>query len=337
MTTATVDETQYIQRGIPVSNGKLAMWLFLVTEIMFFTGLIGTYFLLRMGTPENAWPEPHAVHLKEWMGALNTFVLIVSSFTIVLAHSAITRGNSKRALQLLGATFALGLVFLVIKAFEYTAKFNHGIVPGLMGDNLVDPDIATTNPALAAELKELKLTPGVHPYDAHGALAYKQDVKTRLEAIVADPGAHHVDGVALQTAKDLLADINGTADHPPILPVQLGLKLRPPTRQYPNKYYADPTDFEKNEKDYESKIGPLHLRPYVQYGNLWSSSYFAMTGFHAVHVGGGLIVFAIILIHGLRRGLPSNAWNVSMLELTGLYWHFVDIVWIFLFPLLYLV
>src|SRR5260370_27189628 len=140
MTTGNYDEEKYIQKGIPVSNGKLAMWIFLVTEIMFFTGLIGTYFLLRMGTPKGSWPKPHDVHLKEWMGALNTFVLIVSSFTVVLAHSAISRGDGKRALLLVGVTLALGTVFLVIKAFEYTAKFNHGIMPGLMADNLVDPD-----------------------------------------------------------------------------------------------------------------------------------------------------------------------------------------------------
>ena len=83
-----VAEERPLPMGLPVSNGKLAMWLFLVTEIMFFTGLIGTYALLRMGTPEGGWPAPRQVHLKEYMGAINTFVLIASSFTIVLAHGA---------------------------------------------------------------------------------------------------------------------------------------------------------------------------------------------------------------------------------------------------------
>ena len=79
----------------------------------------------------------------------------------------------------------------------------------------------------------------------------------------------------------------------------------------------------------------LHLAPYVPYGKLWASTYFAMTGFHAIHVFGGLIVFAIILIlYAVGRLSVEHS---SMIELTGLYWHFVDIVWIFLFPLLYLV
>ncbi|MCL6508788.1 MAG: transposase [Bryobacteraceae bacterium] len=93
MTSIVTDEAKYIQRGIPVSNGKLAMWLFLVTEIMFFTGLIGTYIVLRLGTPEGGWPRPVDVHLSEALGAINTFVLIFSSFTVVMAHSAIVRAT----------------------------------------------------------------------------------------------------------------------------------------------------------------------------------------------------------------------------------------------------
>src|SRR5215813_10660653 len=90
-----VEEKPVIHMGLPISNGKLAMWLFLVTEIMFFTGLIGTYIILRKSTPAGAWPEPSQVHLSEALGAINTFVLIFSSFTVVMAHSAISRGDSK--------------------------------------------------------------------------------------------------------------------------------------------------------------------------------------------------------------------------------------------------
>ena len=79
----------------------------------------------------------------------------------------------------------------------------------------------------------------------------------------------------------------------------------------------------------------LHLTPAIPNGNMWASCYFAMTGFHALHVLGGIVIFAIILLIGLRGKMGPN--HVPMLEYTGLYWHFVDIVWIFLFPLLYLV
>src|SRR6266436_5055372 len=92
--------------GLPLPNGKLALWIFLVTEITFFTALIGTYMLLRNGQPTRAtpWPAPHDVHLVEWIGALNTFVLICSSLTVVLAHHAAHLGNFKHATMYIGVT-----------------------------------------------------------------------------------------------------------------------------------------------------------------------------------------------------------------------------------------
>ena len=83
------------------------------------------------------------------------------------------------------------------------------------------------------------------------------------------------------------------------------------------------------------RLGVVWLTPAIAYGNLWASCYFAMTGFHALHVLGGLVVFIIILVLAAVGRLGVQ--HTTMLELTGLYWHFVDIVWIFLFPLLYLV
>ena len=62
------------QRAMPMSRGKVAIWLFLSTEIMFFTALIGTYIVMRFGVP-GSWPAPHQVGVVEWLGALNTFVL----------------------------------------------------------------------------------------------------------------------------------------------------------------------------------------------------------------------------------------------------------------------
>ena len=65
-------------------------------------------------------------------------------------------------------------------------------------------------------------------------------------------------------------------------------------------------------------------------GNMWASTYFTLTGFHAVHVLIGLIAFVCMLP---KTFTPANA---GLIENVGLYWHFVDLVWIFLFPLLYL-
>src|SRR5882757_2180901 len=94
--------------GLPLPNGKLAMWLFLVTEIMFFTALIGTYMILRNGTPTAAepWPKPHDVHLVEALGAINTFVLICSSVSVVLAHWSLVHKQFQRVTLFIGITLA---------------------------------------------------------------------------------------------------------------------------------------------------------------------------------------------------------------------------------------
>ncbi|MEQ8785867.1 MAG: cytochrome c oxidase subunit 3 [Pirellulaceae bacterium] len=117
------------QPALPLPNGKLCLWLFLSTEIMFFAGLIGTYIVLRFGAPAGTWPRPHDVHVVEILGAINTFVLICSSVTIVLALEAAKSNNASLAKLWMLSTFALGSVFLGIKAVEYTSKFEHGIYP----------------------------------------------------------------------------------------------------------------------------------------------------------------------------------------------------------------
>ena len=107
------EHQEHVHMGLPLPNGKLAIWLFLITEIMFFTALIGVYLILRNGPPSAAepWPTPADVHLEEWIGAFNTFVLICSSVTVVLAHWALHKHNVKRAVQFIGVTLALGDVF----------------------------------------------------------------------------------------------------------------------------------------------------------------------------------------------------------------------------------
>jgi cytochrome c oxidase subunit 3 len=285
MAHAVLEEPQ-AHMGVPLSNGKLAMWLFLVTEIMFFTGLIGTYLILRNGQPtaRDPWPTPEKVHLIEWVGAFNTFVLICSSLTVVLAHRALGRGNVRQAVLLVGITLSLGAVFLVVKAFEYTSKFQHQILPGRV-----------------FEPRDLDGPTG-HQYVAH--------VRKQLEHVVEHPAEAGASAEAVKECQELLAEL------PSLRPAELGEKV-------------------EHLVGHGGKYPDLHLTYPISFGNMWASCYFTMTGLHALHVFGGLVVFVIILLMALRGRLGVQ--HDSLLEMTGLYWHFVDIVWIFLFPLLYLV
>src|SRR6476620_1711719 len=119
----------HYQPALPLGRGKLCLWLFLSTEIMFFAGLIATYIVLRFGAPPGTWPTPHEVHLQEYVGAFNTFVLICSSVTIVLALEASKQNQAGLSKFWMILTFVLGSVFLGVNGYEYNEKFKHGIFP----------------------------------------------------------------------------------------------------------------------------------------------------------------------------------------------------------------
>jgi cytochrome c oxidase subunit 3 len=301
-----VAEEKQAHMGLPLPNGKLAMWLFLVTEIMFFTALIGTYLLIRMGMPtkDQPWPTPGDVHLVEAIGAFNTFVLICSSLTVVLAHWSLHQNNVRRAVLYLALTLALGGVFLVVKAFEYSSKIEHEILPGRV------PELADKSSSAAT---------------AAAAYRYRRRVEEQLKHIV--DGHTHVSPKAKEACQKLLE----------ALPTLSAKEI--------NEWIVGSEHVKKSDAPaklsnrpgllHEFKDEHLYLAHSIPFGNMWASCYFAMTGFHALHVFGGLVVFAIILIMAWRGRFGVQ--HLNLIEYTGLYWHFVDIVWIFLFPLLYLV
>lgn len=108
--------------GIP--TGRLAMWMLLASEIVIFGGLVACYLLYRMHNPY--WGI-EASHTNVYAGAINTFVLLTSSLFIVLAHNAAeTKGDTKTAVKYMLATVGCGLIFLGVKAFEYTTEITHG-------------------------------------------------------------------------------------------------------------------------------------------------------------------------------------------------------------------
>ena len=336
MAHAVVEEPQS-HMGLPLSNGKLAMWLFLVTEIMFFTALIGVYIILRNGTPRSSpfqWPQPHDVHLVEWIGAFNTFVLILSSLTVVLAHFYAHKREFKTATTYIGITLFLGVVFLVVKAYEYNAKFQHDILPGHIGELVVDKrEPENEEQAWMWHTRAIQREKQFHAV----GMQYVHRIKEQLEHICEGINDANVEGELseVQECYALLKEIKGETKVASAASPET--KADTPTSQDTYRRPLSPAEVGTRVNDllhrYEDK--DLHLSPAIPFGNMWASCYFAMTGFHALHVLGGLVVFAIILCIGMRGKLGPQ--HESLLELTGLYWHFVDIVWIFLFPLLYLV
>jgi cytochrome c oxidase subunit 3 len=292
------------QPGLPLTRGKLIMWLFLSTEIMFFAALLGSYIVLRFGAA--IWPKPHHVHISEPIGAFNTFVLICSSVTIVLALEAAKANKTGLAKLWMVLTLALGTLFLGVKAYEYQAKFSHGIFPwaphGLIHER---PDLyygsavraRLGEPAIIDRLKELDETPADKLSDEQRAA---RTALQQVRGMVADP-------------KQQAFDMAVVAD-----------QIAPLPAEGAGSHGAG------HAHGINDAFPWLRLPIVIPGGNMWASTYFLLTGFHAIHVVVGLIVFVVLL--GRTLG-PANA---GMIENAGLYWHFVDLVWIFLFPLLYL-
>ena len=158
-------------QGPPVSPGKVAMWLFLATEIMFFTGLIGTYIVLRAGSPATSysndyspgkapadvakinpdakfynWPKPYDADtnpLSIDLTAANTFILICSSVTMVLGLAAIERGDRKKLTRWLFATVIFGSIFLGVQVYEYRSLlFEHIYPKGISATGHFTPNVS---------------------------------------------------------------------------------------------------------------------------------------------------------------------------------------------------
>ena len=112
-----------------VPTSRLGMWLFLASEVMFFGALVGSYVILRLGAGPGAWPDPNRV-LAVPVLAVNTFVLILSSVCMVIAHEAAAAGDMARVRRFLLATAGLGSLFLCIKVADYVHLVHEGFVIG---------------------------------------------------------------------------------------------------------------------------------------------------------------------------------------------------------------
>ena len=110
-----------------VSTVKLGMWLFLASEIMFFTGLLGSFVVLKFAHPQEFHED--ASHLNWQLAAFNTIVLITSSLSMALAVQAAEKKDQRGVARNTIITILLALTFLLIKGFEYHAKIEHGILP----------------------------------------------------------------------------------------------------------------------------------------------------------------------------------------------------------------
>ena len=197
-------EVPYIVEERPetgLNNSKLGIWVFLASEVMLFGGLFSAYVFLRMAAPVGEFAY-WGSKLSIPMATVNTLVLISSSVTVIMSWASLKMKDFEKYKMYMGLTLLCALIFLVIKYFEYTGKFHHGIYPS---------------------------------------------------------------------------------------------------------------------------------------SSTFMAIYFTLTGLHGLHIIGGMIVMGYFWLPAGNKMWHSEPDHfTNRIEVAGLYWHFVDLVWIFLFPVLYL-
>jgi cytochrome c oxidase subunit 3 len=340
-------------------SGKLGMWLFLVTEILFFSGMFCAYVLYRNRNPEVF--EFCSTFLNEKLGAINTGVLLFSSLTMAWAVRAAQLKQHKLLVGMLGATLGCAAIFLGVKSVEYTHKWGLGLLPGRMYVAQMEngyhsdydfltpicivPAILTAlfavyyvyslvmankfhqrvaGPLVVAGLcffGGIKLGQliegGEHHGDSHGAHADAGHSDHSDAEHSSHEGDHSAEGTATAEAGTVAANATPATDGSVAL-VSTGTSPL-------HDVFVDPK---------ESAIPNAAVNNQGMAG-LFFSIYYCMTGVHAVHIIGGMLVISWLIVKAAREEFHSKYYGP--VDNVGLYWHLVDFIWIYLFPLLYLI
>lgn len=274
-------------------SSKLGMWLFLATEILFFGGLMVAYSVYRVNHPE-IFAFGHRF-LDKNLGALNTVVLIWSSFTIAWAVRAAQLKQIKLLKWLLVATMACAFVFLGVKYVEYSSKWKHGLLWASQYDPHIDHD--ESHQGVGDGMEEPLDTDAEAVQVEIDEAGPADDVASVGQAAQAAEGAAPVD-----------------PDRSTIEPAAEG-----PTGLAP----------EVDEAGHATLIAePANAR-------IFFSIYFLLTGLHGIHVLGGIAAMMWLLRCAVRGDFDGG--HFTKVDMVALYWHVVDLIWIYLFLLLYLI
>lgn len=288
-------------RPVRPDAARFALLVFLGTEVMFFTALVASYMVLRAGAVARdgiPWPKPSDVHVEPLVGLANTIILVASSAAAMLACKFLASGSSKGATAALTASLLLGTAFLGVKGYEYYGKISHGLLPGRIGE--LHP------PGTQARAR----------YDTTAGLAFMDSVKAKLET----------------DARPLLKSTDDSIG----LPLKLEVEL---LREIDQKKLSAGMVAERVrdihlETEHASHGTHVNLPAVAAHGNLWASCYFLITGCHALHLIVGLAFLLGLVFKGLTGLLKTD--DLPYLSNVAIYWHFVDMVWLVVFPIIYL-
>ena len=279
---------------------KFGMWLFLVTEILFFSGLFCAYAVYRRSHPE-AFANADQ-YLDVTLGALNTAVLIFSSMTMAWAVRASQLGQTKLLCRLLTITIACASIFLGVKAVEYSHKWDLGI----LWANAFNP---VTESAHSYALLVLSSPAAILSVVFAGLFGFSKSKQDEVSA--AFWGSLLISAVAF------------------FLGVGLGIAAPAAVESITGQA----AHAEVGATDHTVAAAAEEIDP--TYTGVFFSIYYIMTGLHAIHILGGMGALSWLLWRSLNQHFGPKYFGP--VDFVGLYWHLVDLIWIYLFPLLYLI
>jgi cytochrome c oxidase subunit 3 len=284
-------------------SAKIGMWVFLATELLMFGGLFCAYSVYRHNHPEVFLYAHH--YLDKTWGAINTVVLLASSLTMAWGVRSAQLGQRKTLIVCLILTLLGGGGFMVIKTIEYSHKYHEHVWFGSGNKySKIYNGPVETGPA-SGTLGRSDTSALTQTEREHAARVHEQATTPTTTKPV---GAPWVDPNA------------GTADEAKIKPAQIipaGL-AKPDAKE--EKHQIRFEDLPQIEKDRVATFFNI---------------YFMMTGLHGVHVLIGMGLITWVLIRAIKAEFGPRYY--TPVDLVGLYWHLVDLIWIFLFPLLYLI
>jgi cytochrome c oxidase subunit 3 len=321
VTTANSEEKTWGGGNEPMgaSYGKLMMWFFIVSDALTFSGFLAAYGFSRFKFIET-WPLAdevfthfpfmHGVSAPMYYVALMTFILIFSSVTMVLAVDAGHQLNKKKVTIYMFLTIIGGLIFVGSQAWEWKnfIKGEYGAIETKGGSLLQFVDKEGHRVALA---------------DFAATLPKEREQLTRSKAkwFMSEPT------LPTYSIEEVQA---GFIAHPDVL-----IRTEVITKDKKKTILSREESLVRLKEAAHVVEGANLIRN--EYGSkLFADFFFFITGFHGFHVFSGVII-NIIIFFNVLLGTYEKRKSYEMVEKVGLYWHFVDLVWVFVFTVFYLV
>lgn len=302
------------------SYGKMMMWFFILSDALTFSGFLGAYGLMRFKF-HDSWPIAdevfthfpflHGVHAPMYYVALMTFILIFSSVTMVLAVDAGHQMNKKKVTFYMLLTIVGGAIFLGSQAWEWKNFINGSYGAVQLNDGKIIQFVDATGEQITLESFVKPLSSERTQHTANKGIWFRKEAELPpfslnevVESFKANPG------ISIRTE-------------------QINPELKSKTIVPHNEAMAYLLEGKAVVKGANLQVN--------EYGKtLFANFFFFITGFHGFHVLSGVII-NIIIFFNVIIGTYERRGHYEMVEKVGLYWHFVDLVWVFVFTFFYLV